>query len=193
MFVNYALALLLVGFLIYLSFYELTTVRGWHKVGDFWRVFLQGWEATVLLSLATMLCSGALGVLLLLCRKSGVLILRDLSRIYTEVIRGTPLLAQIFILNYGIFHQAGFDNRYVNGALILSGFSGAYFGEIIRAGIESIGKSQIDSARAIGLTARANLPLCDRAAGDPPHPAAAGGIVRRHHQKLLAPLRNRRE
>jgi polar amino acid transport system permease protein len=149
---NYAVAFLLLAFFIYLSFYELTTLTGWRKVAGYWRVFADGWLVTLLISASALAGSASIGVLLALCRKSSVLILRDLSKIYTELIRGTPLLVQIFIFNYGIFHQAGFDNRYVNGVLILSGFSGAYIGEIIRAGIESIGKSQLESARAIGLT-----------------------------------------
>ena len=150
---NYALALLALGFFIYLSFYAAHHARRLGQgVGNYWRVFVHGWFVTLLISLAALVASAALGVALALCRKSGVLILHDLSRIYTEVIRGTPLLVQIYIFNYGIFHQIGFDNRYVNGVLILSAFSGAYIGETIRAGIEGIGKSQLDSARAIGLT-----------------------------------------
>lgn len=149
---NYLLALLLITSFIYLSFYELTTFNGWHKVKGFWRVFRDGWLVTVGISALSLFCSGLLGVLLALCRKSTVLLLRDLSKMYTEVIRGTPLLVQIYIFNYGIFHQLAFDNRYVNGVLILSAFSGAYIGETIRAGIESVGKSQLESARAIGLT-----------------------------------------
>ena len=46
----------------------------------------------------------------------------------------------------------GVDNRFVVGVLTLSLFSGAYISEIIRAGIESVGASQLESARAIGLT-----------------------------------------
>ena len=149
---NYFVALLLIAFFIYLSFYELTTINGWNKVSGFWRVFASGWFVTVEVSTAALAGSISLGVLLAFCRKSRVLVLRDISKIYTEVIRGTPLLVQIYIFNYGIFHQIGFDNRNVNGVLILSGFSGAYIGEIIRAGIEGIGKSQLESARAIGLT-----------------------------------------
>ena len=149
---NYALAFLLIAFVVYLSFYTLTTINGWHKVADYWRVFAAGWIATVAISAATLICSITLGILLALLRKSSVLLLRDLSKIYTEVIRGTPLLVQIFIFNYGIFYQIGFYNRYVNGVLILCGFSAAYIGETIRAGIESVGKSQIESARAIGFT-----------------------------------------
>ena len=149
---NCAVAFLLLAFLIYLSFYHLTTRKGWHEVAGYWRNFLDGWVVTVLIAVASLILSTLGGVIIALSRRSSILVLRDLSKIYVEIIRGTPLLVQIYIFTYGIFHQAGIDNRYVAGVLILSGFSGAYIGEIIRAGIESIGKSQIESARAIGLT-----------------------------------------
>jgi polar amino acid transport system permease protein len=74
------------------------------------------------------------------------------SKIYVEIIRGTPLLVQILIFFYIVASAVRLENRYVVGILTLAIFSGAYITEIIRAGIESVGKSQIDSARAIGLT-----------------------------------------
>jgi len=145
-------AFLLLSFVIYLSFEQLTTREGWHEVAQRRQIFINGWFVTVLISLVALVLSTIVGALVALCRRSKVLVLRDLSRMYVELIRGTPLLVQIYIFYYGVFHQVGIDNRYVAGVLILSGFSGAYIGEIIRAGIESIGKSQLESARAIGLT-----------------------------------------
>jgi polar amino acid transport system permease protein len=69
-----------------------------------------------------------------------------------ELIRGTPLLAQILIFYYGIFHLVGLENRFIASVLILSNFAAAYISEIIRSGIGSVGASQLESARAIGLT-----------------------------------------
>jgi polar amino acid transport system permease protein len=71
---------------------------------------------------------------------------------YVEVVRGTPLLVQILIFFYVVADAFKIQSRYLVGILILSFFSGAYICEIVRSGIEGIGKSQIDSARAIGLT-----------------------------------------
>jgi len=67
-------------------------------------------------------------------------------------VRGTPLLVQILIFFYVVADAFGVKDRYLVGVLTLSFFSGAYLSEIIRAGIESVGKSQIESAKAIGLT-----------------------------------------
>jgi polar amino acid transport system permease protein len=78
--------------------------------------------------------------------------LRYLSKIYVEIVRGTPLLAQILIFFYVVAPAFSVGNRYVVGVLTLAFFSGAYISEIIRAGIESVGRSQLESAKAIGLT-----------------------------------------
>ena len=59
---------------------------------------------------------------------------------------------QILIFFYVVADAFHVENRYVVGVLVLSFFSGAYISEVIRAGIESVGASQLESARAIGLT-----------------------------------------
>ena len=75
-----------------------------------------------------------------------------MARIYVEITRGTPLLVQIYFYWYIFGQQLPRDFRFLAGAVILSLFSGAYLSEIIRAGIESVSQSQLESARAIGFT-----------------------------------------
>ena len=94
-----------------------------------------------------------IGVLFALFRRSQILPVRYFGNIYVEVVRGTPLLVQILIFFYIVADAFHVRDRYFAGVLILSFFSGAYISEIVRAGIESIGQSQLESARAIGLTA----------------------------------------
>jgi polar amino acid transport system permease protein len=149
---SFLVALTLVVGIIAASAIKLTSVAGWEAVWEYRLLLIQGWWLTVGLSLASLFGSTILGMLLALGRRCRWAPVRDICRIYVEMIRGTPLLVQILILYYGVFDQVGLENRFVAGVLILSGFSGAYISEIIRAGIESIGKSQIESARAIGFT-----------------------------------------
>jgi polar amino acid transport system permease protein len=68
------------------------------------------------------------------------------------LVRGTPLLVQILIFFYVVADAFHVVNRYAVGVLVLSFFSGAYISEVIRAGIESISRGQLESAKAIGLT-----------------------------------------
>jgi polar amino acid transport system permease protein len=112
----------------------------------------QGYLVSLALAAGALVLSLLLGTLLALGRRTPFLPIRYVCRIYVELIRGTPLLVQILVLFYGVFDQIGLQNRYIAGVLILAGFSGAYISEIIRAGIEAIAKSQLESARAIGLT-----------------------------------------
>ena len=107
---------------------------------------------TIVISLAALGLSTCIGLFFALGQRSAFLPLRYFSKIYVEVVRGTPLLVQILIFFYVVADAFGVRDRYLVGVLTLSFFSGAYISEIIRAGIESVGKSQIESAKAIGLT-----------------------------------------
>jgi polar amino acid transport system permease protein len=99
-----------------------------------------------------LVLSTFIGLIAALARRSGFLVLRAVSRLYVELVRGTPLLVQITFAFYVIADAFHFQDRFTVGLLTLSMFSGAFISEIIRGGIESVGASQLDSARAIGLT-----------------------------------------
>jgi len=146
-----ALAALLIGFVVYAALWRLTTREGWEAVWAYRELFLKGWLGTLGLAAAALVTSTLLGLLLALGRRAWLPV-RALCAVHVEVIRGTPLLTQILILYYGVFHLAGLESRTLASLLILSNFSGAYLSEIIRGGIESVGASQLESARAIGLT-----------------------------------------
>jgi polar amino acid transport system permease protein len=124
----------------------------WNKIYPYRWNFLRGWGTTIGISAVALILSSLFGSLLLAGQLGKHRPTQILSRVYVEIIRGTPLLVQILIIFYMIAHAAGLENKFVVGTLILSVFSGAYLSEIFRGGIESIAKSQIDSARAIGLT-----------------------------------------
>lgn len=149
---NFSLAVLVISFVFYYSFERLDRPMNWGLIYPYRAWFWQGWFTTIGISIAAMILSLTIGLLSALARRSSFLPLRYFVRIYVETIRGTPLLVQILIFNFVVAPAFGVSNRYLVGVLILSCFSGAYISEIIRAGIESIGRSQLESARAIGLT-----------------------------------------
>ena len=124
----------------------------WLGVWAYREVFWQGWLTTIGISLVALCLSVILGILAALGRRASYPALRWLATGYVELIRGTPLLVQLLILFYVVADAIGLQDRYIAGVLILSIFSGAYIAEMIRAGIESISRSQLESARAIGLT-----------------------------------------
>lgn len=149
---SYAAAVLLPAFIIYLALWQLTTRAGWESVWVYRELFWKGWRGTISIASGALVLSVAFGFLLALGRRAPWLPVRAVCSVHVELIRGTPLLAQILILYYGVFHLVRLENQTLASLLILSNFAGAYISEIIRAGIESVGKSQWESARAIGLT-----------------------------------------
>src|SRR6185369_6785669 len=148
----FAGVLLLVSAVFWFAFSRLQYGWNWTVVWQYRQKFLQGWLVTVLISAAALCLSLLIGVLFALARRSRLLPLRYLALLYIEVVRGTPLLVQILVFFYVVADAFGVSNRYTVGVLTLALFAGAYLSEIIRAGIESIGESQLESARAIGLT-----------------------------------------
>jgi polar amino acid transport system permease protein len=150
--VSFALALGMLGLVCFAAFYFLDYRWAWSPVFGYRALFWQGWLATLGISALAIPLSILLGLVFALARRAPFLPLRDFARIFVEITRGTPLLVQIFFYWYIFGQQLSRDYRFLAGALILAAFSGAYISEVIRAGIEGIGRSQLESARAIGLT-----------------------------------------
>lgn len=114
--------------------------------------FLSGLGMTLGLAFASLFLSTFFGLLTALMRRSVWMPFRASAILYTEIIRSTPLLVQILLLFYGVANAVGLQNRFVAGVVILSLFAGAYISEIVRAGIEGIPQTQLESARSMGFT-----------------------------------------
>jgi len=149
---NWALALLLLSLVACFSFASLRYNWNWDAVSSYAGFFWRGWFTTIQVSAVALVLSTVVGTLSALARRSGFFVLRALSRIYVETIRGTPLLVQVSFAFYVVAAAFRLENRLIVGIATLAIFSGAYISEIVRGGIESIGASQLESARAIGLT-----------------------------------------
>jgi polar amino acid transport system permease protein len=113
--------------------------------------FWQGFLMTILISLGSLVVSLFIGLLTALGQHAKVLAVSYLCKTYVQIIRGTPLLVEIYFFYYIIGTAWGVDNRYIAGILILSLFEGAYISEIVRGGFESIEKQKFEVAKAIGL------------------------------------------
>ena len=124
----------------------------WESVWKYRDVFWKGWVLTIVISLLSLCLSTLIGIVAALARRSRILPLRSAALLYIDVVRGMPLLVLILFLYYVVANGMGLQDRLVAGILILSLFGGAYLAEMIRAGIESIPASQLESARAIGFT-----------------------------------------
>jgi polar amino acid transport system permease protein len=114
---------------------------------------LEGVGLTIELSAITMVLGLLIGLAVAMASNSTTNILRVPARFYVEAIRNTPLLVQLFIVFFGL-PSIGIRLDANSAALIaLSINMGAYGAEILRAGFESVRKSQIEAGRSLGLTA----------------------------------------
>lgn len=135
----------------FLVFYRLRYNWNWDDFLVYHQQILRGWYVTIAISLGALAASGILGILLLLGQRSGLKALEWFCRGYVELVRGTPLLVQLMVGYYLVSDALGLSNKIVIGILLLASFAGAYIGEILRGGIESIDREQIESARAVGF------------------------------------------
>lgn len=120
-----------------------------------WQVMpylLLGAKTTILLSLVSMALALVLGLLAALARLSRYAPLRWCSNIYVEVIRGTPLLVQLFIVYYGLPQYGIRLDAFLAGFLTLGFHYGAYLSEVYRAGIVAVERGQIEAAQSIGMS-----------------------------------------
>ena len=91
------------------------------------------------------------GAVLVLMRRSSVKIVSGVAGVYITAIRGTPVLAQLFFIYFGLAEMGLVLNSWQAAIIGLGGNSAAYVAEIYRAGIESISRGQIEAARSVGL------------------------------------------
>ena len=99
---NATLVFLLVTLVFYFAFNQLNYHWRWSIVADYRQKFFQGWLVTILLSVSSLLLSTLIGFVSALGQRSNFLPLKFLSKLYVEMIRGTPLLVQILIFFYVI-------------------------------------------------------------------------------------------
>lgn len=127
---------------------------GWQIIQDNLDAFLAAAGVTVEVAVFGLALGFAGGVLLALSRLSSFKPLSWIATIYIEIIRGTPLLIQIFFIYFGFGAISPFLNfdALTAGILALGLNSAAYQAEIIRGGIESVPKGQMEAARSIGMT-----------------------------------------
>ncbi|EYP25448.1 amino acid ABC transporter, permease/substrate-binding protein [Staphylococcus aureus DAR1161] len=125
------------------------------KYGSF---FLKGIKITILISLIGVALGSILGAFVALMKLSKIKIISWIASIYIEILRGTPMLVQVFIVFFGITAALGLDiSALVCGTIALVINSSAYIAEIIRAGINAVDKGQMEAARTLGLNYRQTM------------------------------------
>lgn len=112
---------------------------------------LNGLWVTLKISFFAALLTFAIGIILALMKLSSYPFLRYIATVYITIIRGTPLLVQIFLFYFIVANIFELD-RFVAGVLALGIFFGAYSAEILRGAIQSIDKGQKEASTSLGIS-----------------------------------------
>jgi polar amino acid transport system permease protein len=134
----------------------------WQRIFHPDNAFARALWATIYISIVAQALGIVLGLAAALARTSRIWPLRAFSALYVLIFRGTPVLVQIFFFYFAFslpsinlgFHVPA---EAVAGILALSINEGAYMREIIRAGIDSIDKGQMEAAKSLGMRYRLSM------------------------------------
>lgn len=123
----------------------------WDLLKDAMPLLIRGAGLTLVLTVSSLVFGVAGGLVLALSRVAPVKIFRPLAVTFVEIVRGTPLLMQIYVI-YFVLPAVGLEmTSFQAGVLALSLNASAYISEIFRAGIESIDSGQMEAARSLGM------------------------------------------
>jgi L-cystine transport system permease protein len=122
-----------------------------------WPIVRGGLTGTIPLTLASFALGLTLALVVALMRLSRVRVVSGIARTYVSVIRGTPLLVQLFVIFYGLPSVGVTLNPWPSAIIAFSLNVGGYAAEIIRAAILSVPKGQWEAAHMIGMSDRLAL------------------------------------
>ncbi|MBT2614040.1 MULTISPECIES: amino acid ABC transporter permease [unclassified Bacillus (in: firmicutes)] len=116
-------------------------------------LLLKGLQVTLYIFVIAIILGFLIGLLVALLRLAPIKILNWIAKVYVDAIRGTPFIVQLFFIYFGVnsLNLVSLDST-TAGIITVAINAGAYFAEIIRAGIQSIEKGQTEAARSIGFT-----------------------------------------
>lgn len=129
------------------------TERVWNILIDsFGKILLPGLTATIPLTIISFALAMVIAVALALVQFAGVRGLRQLARFYIWIMRGTPLLVQLYVVFYGLPDLGVVIDPFTAAVAVFAANTGAYCAETVRAALEAVPTGQIEAARCVGLT-----------------------------------------
>ncbi len=119
---------------------------------SFWKILLPGLTATIPLTILSFTFAMVIAVVLALVQFAQVKGLRTLARFYIWVVRGTPLLVQLFVIFYGLPNLGIVLPPFPSAVIVFSINEGAYCAEIVRAALEAVPKGQMEAGYCAGMS-----------------------------------------
>ncbi|WP_028988302.1 amino acid ABC transporter permease [Thermicanus aegyptius] len=124
----------------------------WEALFRDWTLFAEGFGTTILVSVLGLTLAMILGTIFGMLATSPWKPSKLMSRVYVEFIQNTPLVIQVFVLYHGLPHLGIMLHVLAVGILGVGIYHGAYIAEVVRAGIQSIHRGQMEAALSQGFT-----------------------------------------
>lgn len=127
--------------------------RLWELLADsFWQILIPGLKMTIPLTVVSFAFAMVIAVAVALVQFANVPVLKQASRFYIWVIRGTPLLVQLFLVFYGLPDVGIVLDPFPAAVVVFSINEGAYCAETMRAALEAVPVGQIEAGRCVGMS-----------------------------------------
>jgi polar amino acid transport system permease protein len=114
-------------------------------------VFIEGMKRTLIISAQALVLASIIGIITGVMRVSRTRWINRIATVYVEIIRNTPLLVQLIIFYFGLGPLFK-NNQTIPLVLGLGVFTGAYVAEIVRGGIQSVARGQMEASLSVGMT-----------------------------------------
>jgi cystine transport system permease protein len=119
---------------------------------SFWKILLPGLTVTIPLTVISFSCALIIAVVVALIQFAHVPVLRQIARFYIWVVRGTPLLVQLFIAFFGMPTLGVQLEAFPTAVIVFSINEGAYCAETMRAALEAVPEGQVEAGYCVGMS-----------------------------------------
>ena len=129
------------------------TEKLWSLLADsFWKILLPGLTATIPLTVISFAFALIIATVTALIQFARVPVLRTIARFYIWIVRGTPLLVQLFVIFFGLPKIGIVLSPFPAAIIVFAINTGAYDAETVRAALESVPRGQLEAGECVGMT-----------------------------------------
>ncbi len=129
------------------------TERLWSLLADsFWKILIPGFTATIPLTVISFSLALVIATVTALIQFAHVPVLKSIARFYIWIIRGTPLLVQLFVIFFGLPRVGIVLSPFPAAIIVFAINTGAYDAETVRAALESVPRGQLEAGECVGMT-----------------------------------------
>lgn len=121
-------------------------------IDSFPKILIPGLKYTLPLTFIAFALALVIATAVALIQFADIAVFKQISRVYIWIIRGTPLLVQLYVVFFGISGMGYLIDPFICAAVVLAINEGAYCAETIRAALESVSKGQIEAGYCVGLS-----------------------------------------